>query len=169
MEALFLALRRLVELAHDMQGSVPAPDESWQASADERSGDGTWRDGLTLSDGPPLTADDVAITRHATYDPRIHPPIFRDGLMIGDKPIEIKVADARHFTLTFAQEVNVPEQYMSNLAVMPRHALEAALNEGAFEQAYGISSDPKSIVTSGKFIVEESTPGARVVLERNPN
>jgi peptide/nickel transport system substrate-binding protein len=167
--AFFLLESRLVELDHDTQSYVPALAESWKASADERSVDVTLRDGLKFSDGQPLTSDDVAFTLHALYDARIHPPIFRDALMIGDKPIEIKVADARHFTLTFAQEVNVPEQYMSNLAVMPRHALEAALNEGAFEQAYGVSSDPKSIVTSGKFVVEESAPGARVVLARNPN
>ncbi|MFN2596877.1 MAG: ABC transporter substrate-binding protein, partial [Pyrinomonadaceae bacterium] len=167
--AYFLLESRLVELDHDTQSYAPALAEAWKLSPDQRNVDVTLRDGLKFSDGEPLTADDVAFTLHAIYDPRLKPPIFRDGLMIGDKPIEIKVADARHLTLTFPQEVNVPEQYMSNLAVMPRHVLEPLLNGGKFAEAYSVTSDPKSIVTSGKFVVEESAPGERVVLARNPN
>ena len=167
--AYFLLESRLVELDHDTQEYAPALAESWKLSADERSVDVTLRDGLEFSDGKPLTSDDVAFTLHAIYDPRLKPPIFRDGLMIGDKPIEIRVADARHLTLVFPQQVNVPEQYMSNLAVMPRHVLEPLLGEGKFAEAYSVTSDPKSIVTSGKFVVEESKPGERVVLARNPN
>jgi peptide/nickel transport system substrate-binding protein len=184
----FLLESRLVELDHDTQAYAPALAEEWRPSADARGVDVTLRDGLKFSDGRPLTSDDVAFTLRALYDQRLKPPIFRDALMIGDQPIEIKVTDARHFTLTFPQAVSVPEQYMSNLAVMPRHVLEPLLNQGAnanansnansnaggaatppaFEQAYSVTSDPKSIVTSGKFVVEASAPGERVVLARNP-
>jgi peptide/nickel transport system substrate-binding protein len=179
----FLLESRLVELDHDTQSYAPALAEEWKQSADARGVDVTLRDGLKFSDGQPLTSDDVAFTLHTLYDSRVKPPVFRDALMIGDKPIEIKVADARHFTLTFPEAVSVPEQYMSNLAVMPRHVLEPLLGksadasanangasaQSAFDQAYGVTSDPKSIVTSGKFVVEASAPGERVVLARNPN
>lgn len=166
---LFLLSSRLVELDHDAQGYAPALAEEWKLGADGRSVDVTLRDGLKFSDGQPLTSDDVAFTLHALYDARLKPPIFRDALMLGEKPIEIKVADARHFTLAFPEPVNVPENYMSNLAVVPRHVFEPLLNSGKLEEAYSVTSDPKSMVTSGKFVVESSAPGERVVLARNPN
>jgi peptide/nickel transport system substrate-binding protein len=186
--AFFMLESRLVEFDHDTQEYVPALAESWKADADERSVDVTLRDGLKFSDGQPLTSDDVAFTLRAIYDDRVPSPVYRDAMKIGDKPIGITVADARHFTLTFAQAVNVPENYMSNLAVLPRHVLEPLLEKSAdtsananapakpggaagmsaFADAYSVTTDPKSIVTSGKFVVEASVPGERVVLTRNP-
>ncbi|HVG28410.1 MAG TPA: ABC transporter substrate-binding protein [Pyrinomonadaceae bacterium] len=165
---LFLLSSRLVELDHDAQGYTPALAEEWKLGADARSVDVTLRDGLKFSDGQPLTSEDVAFTLRALYDERLKPPIFRDALMPGAKPIEIRVADARHFTLAFTEPVNVPENYMSNLAVVPRHVFEPLLNSGKLAEAYGVTSDPKSMVTSGKFVVESSAPGERVVLARNP-
>jgi peptide/nickel transport system substrate-binding protein len=164
----FLLASRLVELDHDTQEYVGALAEEWKLSADARDVAVTLRDGLKFSDGHPLTSDDVAFTLRALYDPRVPSPLYRDAMKIGDKPIGIEVADARHFTLKFSEPVNVPENYMSNLAVMPRHALEAALSDGTFKDAYGITADPKSVVTSGKFVVESSVPGERLVLARNP-
>jgi peptide/nickel transport system substrate-binding protein len=166
---LFLLSSRLVELDHDAQGYTPALAEGWKLGADARSVDVTLRDGLKFSDGQPLTSEDVAFTLRAIYDERLKPPIFRDALMPGAKPIEIKVTDARHFTLAFTEPVNVPENYMSNLAVVPRHVFEPLLNSGKLAEAYGVTSDPKTMVTSGKFVVESSAPGERVVLARNPN
>lgn len=176
----FLLESRLVELDHDTQNYAPALAEAWKQSTDAQSVDVTLRDGLKFSDGQPLTADDVAFTLHTLYDARVQSPAFRGAMMIGDKQIEIKVADARHFTLTFPEAVSVPEQYMSNLAVMPRHVLEPLLGKSAaagaggpsassaFDAAYGVTSDPKTMVTSGKFVIESSVPGERVVLARNP-
>jgi peptide/nickel transport system substrate-binding protein len=192
--AFFMLESRLVEFDHDTQDYVPALAESWKAGADGRSVDVTLRDALKFSDGQPLTSDDVAFTLRALYDEHVPSPLYRDAMKIGDKPIEIKVADARHFTLSFAEAVNVPENFMSNLAVLPRHVLEpllvksadasaspsasenanapakpgGATGMSAFADAYSITSDPKTIVTSGKFVVEASAPGERVVLARNP-
>jgi peptide/nickel transport system substrate-binding protein len=165
----FLLESRLVELDHDTQTYTPALAEEWKLSADGHDVAVTLRDGLKFSDGQALTSDDVAFTLRALYDPRVPSPLYRDAMKIGDKPIGIEVADARHFTLKFSEPVNVPENYMSNLGVMPRHTLEAALSDGTFKDAYGITADPKSVVTSGKFVVESSAPGERVVLARNPN
>jgi peptide/nickel transport system substrate-binding protein len=99
----------------------------------------------------------------------VNSPLYRDAMMIGHKPFEITVADARRFTLAFPEPVVVPENYMSNLGVLPRHALEPELQKGAFDKAYGVASDPRTIVTSGKFVVGESKPGERFVLARNPH
>ena len=167
--AFFLMASRLVEFDHDRQDYAPALAESWRRSDDMRSVEITLRDGLKFSDGRPLTSEDVAFTLRALYDPKVNSPIYSHAMMIGDKPFEAKVTDARHLTVVFPEPVLVPENYLSNLGVLPRHALEPELQKGAFDQAYGITADPKSIVVSGKFVVEASQPGERVVLRRNPH
>jgi peptide/nickel transport system substrate-binding protein len=185
----FLLTSRLVELDHDTQEYVPGLAETWKLGGDGRNVEVTLRDGLLFSDGRPLTSEDVAFTLRALYDERVPSPLYRDAMMPGHQPIGITVADARRFTLSFAEQIAVPENYMSNLGVLPRHVLESELNRtvesaaasnsnagggrgaarSAFSDAYGVSSDPKSVVTSGKFVVAQSVPGERVVLARNPH
>jgi peptide/nickel transport system substrate-binding protein len=167
--AFFLTGSRLVELDHERQTYVPALAESWKLSDDARSVEVVLRDGLKFSDGHALTAEDVAFTFRALYDERVTSPIYRDAMLIGGKPIEVSVADARRLRLAFPEAIAVPENYMSNLNVLPRHVLEAELNKGAFNNVYGITSDPAGIVTAGAFAVESSTPGERATLKRNPH
>ncbi|MGI9104644.1 MAG: ABC transporter substrate-binding protein, partial [Pyrinomonadaceae bacterium] len=165
--AFFLTGSRLVELDHDRQTYVPALAESWKLSDDARSVEVVLRDGLKFSDGHALTAEDVAFTFRVLYDERVTSPIYRDAMLIGGKSIEVSVADARRLRLTFPEAIAVPENYMSNLNVLPRHVLEAELNKGAFNNVYGITGDPGGIVTAGAFSIESSTPGERVTLKRN--
>jgi peptide/nickel transport system substrate-binding protein len=165
----FLTGSRLVELDHDTQNYAPGLAESWKLSDDELSVEVILRDGLKFSDGHALTSEDVAFTLRALYDNRVISPIYRDGMLVGGKPIAITVADARRFRLGFAEAIAVPENYMSNLNVLPRHVLEPELDKNAFNQAYSVTSDPAGIVTAGAFSIESSTPGERVVLKRNPH
>src|ERR687883_37597 len=53
-------------------------------------------------------------------------------------------------------------------AVLPRHVLEEDFNQGRLRDAYGIASDPASVVTAGAFALQSSEPGERVTLKRNP-
>ena len=167
--AFFLLASRLVEFDHDRQDYAPALAESWKRSDDLRSVEVRLREGLKFSDGQPLTSEDVAFTLRALYDPKVNSPLYAHAMMIGDKPFEAKVTDARTLTIVFPEPVLVPENYLSNLGVLPRHALEPALQKGEFDKAHGVTADPKSVVVSGKFTVESSQPGERVVLRRNPN
>jgi peptide/nickel transport system substrate-binding protein len=187
--AFFITGSRLVELDHDTQTYVPGLAESWKLSDDELSVDVVLRDGLKFSDGHALTSEDVAFTFRALYDERVLSPIYRDAMLIGGKPIVVTVTDARRLRLAFPEAIAVPENYMSNLNVLPRHVLEAELGkvekaeadgnasgsstapraQSAFNKAYSITSDPASIVTAGAFAVESSTPGERVTLKRNPH
>jgi peptide/nickel transport system substrate-binding protein len=159
---------RLADFDQDQQAYVPALAESWKLQDDGRTLELTLRDGLKFSDGHELTADDVSFTFRALYDERTASPIFRSAMLIGGKPIEVAATDARHLRLTFPGPVAVPESYLSNLAVLPRHILEADFNAGKMKEAWNVSSDPQRIVTAGAFTVESSTPGERVVLKRNP-
>jgi peptide/nickel transport system substrate-binding protein len=165
----FLTGSRLVELQHDTQTYAPALAESWKLSDDELSVEVVLRDGLKFSDGHALTSEDVAFTLRALYDERVTSPIYRDAMLVGGKPIAVTVADARRFRLGFAEAIAVPENYMSNLNVLPRHVLEPELDKNAFNKAYGVTSDPAGIITAGAFNIESSTPGERVTLKRNPH
>ena len=165
----FLTGGRLVEFDHDRQAYVPALAESWQLTNDGRSVEVTLRDGLKFSDGRPLTADDVAFTLRALYDERTASPLYGEAMKVGGEPIEAVVADARRLRLVFPEQIAAPENYMSNLNVLPRHVLEGELGRGTLKDAYGVASDPKGIVTAGPFAVESSQPGERVTLGRNPH
>lgn len=160
---------RLAEFDNDKQAYIAGLAESWKLADDGRNLELTLRDGLKFSDGHELTADDVLFTFRALYDERTASQIFRDAMLIGGRPIEVSTLDARRLRLVFPEVVVVPESYLSNLAVLPRHILEADFNGGKLRDAWGVASDPQRIVTAGAFTIESSAPGERVVLKRNPH
>ncbi|HEX8846034.1 MAG TPA: ABC transporter substrate-binding protein [Pyrinomonadaceae bacterium] len=167
--AFFLIGGRLVDFDQDQQRHVPGLAESWKRADDGRTIEVTLRDGLKFSDGHALTADDVLFTMRALYDERTQSPLFRDAMLINDRPIETTVVDARHLKMTFPETVAAPEGYLFNVVVLPRHALEEDFNKGTLKDAWNIASDPQRIVTAGAFAVESATPGESVKLKRNPN
>jgi peptide/nickel transport system substrate-binding protein len=166
--AFFLTGGRLVEFDHDAQSYRPALAAEWKLGDDNRTLDVTLRDDLKFSDGHPLTADDVLFTFQALYDERTASPSFRDAMLIAGRPIEVSVTDARRLRLVFPEPIATPENYLSNLAVLPRHVLEGDLKRGTLRDRYGLNEDPGGIVTAGAFIIESSAPGERVTLKRNP-
>lgn len=165
----FLLGARLAEFDQDQQRHVPGLAESWKWADDKRTLEVTLRDGLKFSDGHPLTADDVLFTMRALYDERTASPLFRDPMLVNGRPIETTVVDALHLRMLFPETVAAPEGYLYNLAVLPRHALEDSFNKGTLKDSWGITADPRTIITAGPFIVESVTPGERVELKRNPN
>jgi peptide/nickel transport system substrate-binding protein len=167
--AFYLLGGRLVEFDQDQQKHVGALAESWKWADDKRTLEVTLRDGLKFSDGHALTADDVLFTMRALYDERTQSPIYRDSMMMGGRQIETTVTDARHLRMVFPETVAAPEGYLSNIVVLPRHALEEEYNKGTLKDAWGLTSDPQKIITAGPFTVASVTPGERVQLKRNPN
>lgn len=167
--AFYLMGGRLVEFDHDAQRYVPGLAESWKRADDGKSIELTLRDGIKFSNGHPITAEDVVFTLRAIYDERTASPIFRDAMMVGGRQIEAFVVDERHLRLVFPEVVAAPENYLSNLAVLPRRVLEADFNRGALREAYGLTSDPSLVITAGAFAAESASPGERVTLKRNPH
>lgn len=163
----YLTAGRIVEFNHDEQTYSAGLAETWNLAADKRTVDITMRDGLKFSDGKPLTTDDVLFTMKALYDDKTASPIFRDAMTINKKPIEIKKVDERRFQLIFPEAVATPENYLSNLAILPKHILENDLNTGKLRESWSVGSDTKSIVTAGAFSVDSVTVGERVTLKRN--
>jgi peptide/nickel transport system substrate-binding protein len=160
---------RLVEFDHDAQQYAPGVAQTWKLAGDGRTLDLMLRDGAQFSDGHPLTADDVAFTFRALYDARTASPVFRDAMTISGREIEVAAIDQKHLRLVFPEPVAAPENYLSNLAVLPRHVLGADLQRGTLRDAYSLTADPQSIVTAGPFVPQSAVPGERVTLRRNPH
>ena len=165
---LFLLNGRLIELDHSIQKYVPALAESYSTS-DGKTVDVVLRDGLKFSDGRAITSADVLFTMQAIYDKRTGAPIFRDAMVINEKEIETKVIDDRKFQFVFPEKVASVENYLENLAVLPKHVLDADLQLGKLSESQKITADPASVITSGPFIVDSVQAGERVTLKRNPN
>jgi len=159
----------LIDFDGETQRYVPGLAESWKLADDARTLDMTLRDALRFSDGYPLTADDVVFTLRTTYDEHTTSPIYQGSILIGGKKIEAKALDQRRIRFVFPEPVASPENYISNISVLPQHVLEPDVNAGTIDKDWGIDANPGSIVTAGPFIVDSVSSGDKFVLKRNPN
>ena len=166
--AFFLLNSRLVEFDHSTQTYVPGLAEAWTTSPDHRWVDIRLRNGLKFSDGQPLTSSDVAFTLEAAYDERNKAEAFRDALLINGKPISVKVIDDRNLQFVFPETIAAPENYLYNIAVLPRNALEADQKAGRLSEAWKITAAPASVVSTGPFVVASAASAEQIVLKRNP-
>lgn len=166
---LFLLNDRLIALDHEKQEYQPALAESYSAEADGRTVNIVLREGLKFSDGKPLTTADVEFTLKGAYDTRTNSPVIRDSLLVNDKEIATKIVDERRMQFIFPERVSAVENYLENLVVLPKHVLESYAGSGKLGEAWKISDEPKSMATSGPFVVDSVETGVKVALKRNPN
>lgn len=161
-----LLMGRLVDFDHQTQKFVPGLAESW-STADGKTVDLKLRAGLKFSDGQPLTTDDVIFTLTAMTDEKVKSPAFHDAMIVDGKPIETKKISDTEMQFLFPKPVASVENYLVNLGVLPRHALEADLRSGKLGEAWKLDSPPATIITSGPFTVAAVTPGERIEYARN--
>lgn len=166
--AFFLLNSRLVEFDHSTQTYQPGLAETWTTGADGRSVDIRLRDGLKFSNGEPLTSSDVAFTLEAAYDERTKAEVFRDALLINGKPISVKVIDDRNLQFVFPEKIAARDNYLYNIAVLSRSALEADQKAGRLSEAWKITAPAASVVSTGPFVVASAAAAERIVLKRNP-
>lgn len=167
--AYYLLNDRLVEFDHSTQGYRAVLAETWTTAADRQTVDVKLRDGIKFSDGRPVTTDDVAFTLAAMYDERTQAASWKDAMSVNGKPIATKVVDARTIQLVFPEPVAAVENYMDNVAVLPKHVLNADFEAGKLAESWKITAAPETIVTSGAFAVESAAAGEKIVLKRNPH
>jgi peptide/nickel transport system substrate-binding protein len=165
----FLLNDRLINFDHEKQAHVPLLAESYTPGPDGLTYDVTLREGVKFSDGRPITSADVEFTLKSIYDERTATPILRTSMLVGGKEITARVVDDRKIQLVFPEKIAAAENYLENLAVMPKHALEADMQAGKLGEAWKITADPASVVTSGPFMVDSVQAGERISLKRNPH
>jgi len=157
----------LVAIDNATQDVVPALARSWEPSPDSLAWTFHLRRGLRWSDGTPLTADDVIFTSEAFYDPEIHAS-GSDICKVDGVPFGFRKVD------DWTVRVELPGPYgpflsvIGSLYVVPRHKLEAAYRAGTLESAYGVSTPPESLVTSGPWRLVSYRAQDRITFRPNP-
>src|SRR5438105_10687718 len=157
----------LIHINRDSQKTEPSLAKSWVESRDGRVFTLKLRHGLRFSDGQPFNADDVVFSFQVYLDEKIHSPQI-DLLIVGGKPIAVQKVDAYTVRFTLAQPYAAAERIFDSLAMLPRHLLEKAYQEGRFAQVWNVSASPTEIAGLGPFRLKEYVAGQRMVLERNP-
>jgi peptide/nickel transport system substrate-binding protein len=165
-----LTQSRLVRINKETQDTEPWLAESWTTDESGRRYTLKLRQGLMFSDGHPFSADDVVFSfqaAYATYQGRHS--VVGGVVQVGDKPLDVSKIDANTVSVTFPAPYAPGVRLLDNLPILPKHKLEAAVQDGSFLSVWGFSTPASEIVGLGPFIVKEYTAGQRIVFERNPH
>ncbi len=161
---LFSGLTRL-----DLKTMEVKPDlaERWEVSPDGRVWTFYLRRDVRWSDGTPFTADDVVFTFNEIYYNDSIPTPTRDILTVKGKRIKVEKID--RYTVRFTlPEPFAPFLNALSAEILPAHRLRKYVEEGTFNTAWNVNTDPSEIVGTGPWVIKEYVKGQRVVYERNP-
>lgn len=145
----------------DPQTAQPLPAlATWEISEDGLTYTFTLQEGVTWSDGEPITANDVLFTYNAIMSDAVQSPRKADMALITD----LTVVDDLTFTVSLA-EVNctIWGSAFGSLLPLPSHLYAADFSD--------FMSNPQTngpTVTSGPYVWEETSPDEFVRLVANP-
>lgn len=139
--------------------------KDWEISDDGRTYTFYLRKGVQWSDGVEFTADDVIFTFDLIADENI-PTSSRDVLKIDGEFPKYKKIDK------YTVEFELPKTFapfLNNMLVqiLPKHKLYEFWENGDFNSAWGIDTDPEEIVGTGPYKLVDYRNGERVVMEKN--
>jgi peptide/nickel transport system substrate-binding protein len=157
---------RLVRINRATFEVEPWLAERWESSADGRTHTVHLRQGVTWSDGTPLTSADVLFSLKGAFEPKAG--VVGSSLTVGSKPITATAPDANTVVFSYAAPSGPGVRLLDMLPILPKHKLEPALNAGDFAKAWSPGTPPAEIVGTGPFVLREFQVGQRIVLDRNP-
>jgi peptide/nickel transport system substrate-binding protein len=166
-EILALITADLIHINPSTLKTEPALASSWTTSADGREFVLHLRRGICFSDGHPFSASDVLFTFQVHLDERTHSP-QRDLLVMGGKPLQVEELDAYTVRFKLPRPYAAAERLFDGIAILPRHLLAAAYNNGTLAQAWGVNTTHSQIAGLGPFRFREYVPGQKIVVDRNP-
>ncbi|MBT5876214.1 MAG: ABC transporter substrate-binding protein [Candidatus Latescibacteria bacterium] len=145
---------------------IPLLAESWSVADDKATWTFHLRKNVQWFDGMPFTADDVDFTfNRLVFNPQITSS-YKDGLMIEGKEISVEKID--DYTVRMVTPVPfAPFLSQIGVPIMPKHALESAVESGKFNETWGINTPPKDILGTGPFKITEYLAAQKIVLRRN--
>jgi peptide/nickel transport system substrate-binding protein len=162
-----LTQARLVRVNRVTQEIEPSLAEKWTTSDDGRTFTLTLREGVTWSDGAPFTSADVLFTFEAIADPKTN-SVWASLLRAAGQPLTVSAPDARTVAITYPIPFAPGIRQLDNLAIFPRHTLEASLRAGTLAKMWSAATPPSEIVGLGPFVLSRYEPGQRLVYDRNP-
>jgi len=148
----------LTTLAADDFSVQPALAESWEGSEDGLAYTYTLREGLTWSDGEPITAEDIAWNVNTGRDQGW------DNMFSTVQNLDAVVIDERTVEITSS----VPDPKLPGLGIyiLPKHIWEPIATDYDAATQYDPAAD---VPGSGPFVVTEFNKGQSVVMEANPS
>jgi peptide/nickel transport system substrate-binding protein len=141
--------------------------ERWTTAADGRTITLTLRDGVTFSDGVPLTSADVVFSFQALYDPSVQSALA-SGVVVQGKPLHVTAPDPRTVVVTLPAPFAPGVALLDNVPILPKHLLQAALDAHTFGAAWGVTTPPATMAGLGPFVIRDYTAGQRMTFARNP-
>ena len=156
----------------------PALAESWTRSEDGLTWIFLLRQDVRWHDGVPFTAHDVEFTFNGIiYNQEIGAsarPAFNFRFLDEDtgtwteEPMTVTALDDH----TVRCDLPVPfAPFLRSMgtAIYPKHILEPHVEDGTFNEVWGIDTNPTEVIGTGPFTIERYDPGERVVFRRNPD
>ncbi|MBR6164288.1 ABC transporter substrate-binding protein [bacterium] len=149
---------------------VPVLAKSYEISDDKKTYTFHLREGVKWTDGKEITADDVVFTWEEIIFKGLGNTSTRDSLYIeGELPTVKKTGK---YTVVFTtKKPFAPFLRFLSSPIAPKHIFKPAADKGEkyFDSFLNSTTNPKEIVSSGAFILEEYVPAQRIVFKRNPN
>ncbi len=149
---------------------IPYLAKEMKVSPDLKTYTITLRKGIKWTDGKEITADDVVFTWNDIILAGYGNTSLRDSVLIDGEYPKVKKTDK--YTVEFKiKKPFAPFQRFVGTQIAPEHIFKDAIKKGKryFDSYLGTTINPKDIVSSGAFMLEEYVPAQRVVLKRNPN
>jgi peptide/nickel transport system substrate-binding protein len=125
------------------------------------------RPGIRFSDGQPFDADDVVFSFQVYLDEKVH-STQRDLLSTRRQRITVQKLDPYTVLFKLAQPDAAAERLFDSVAMLPRHLLEKAYQDGTLVQAWSLATPADQIAGLGPFRLKKYVPGQQLTLERNP-
>jgi len=157
----------LVRLDRTTGKVEPRLARSWTSSPDGLTWVFKLQEGITFSDGVPFTAADVVFSFRALYDAKVNSEIA-SSLLIDGKPLQVRAIDANTVSIVFPSPYAPGITLLDALPILPEHKLKAALDAGAFRDAWSVTSPLSDIVGLGPFVIQEYKAGQHLLFARNP-
>jgi peptide/nickel transport system substrate-binding protein len=162
-----LTQAKLVRINLATQLVEPYLAESWTSTDEGRRFIVSLKRDVVFSDGQPFTADDVVFGFQAAYDERSG-SVLADSVQAGHQKLQVRAIDPHTVSITFPEPFAPGLRILDVLPILPRHKLAPALEAGTFAKAWGLDTPPSDIVGLGPFVLNQYTPGQRLVFARNP-
>lgn len=160
-------------LVVDQEGKLaPGQAETWETSTDGLTWTFHLRDGLTWSNGEPLTANDFVYTLKRVCNPDIAAPYAETvlGMVKGYEEAVAGNIDALAVSApddkTLVVELNNPCTFFGSLAAF---ATLSPVNEATIEangDAWAVA--PETYISNGPFYMTEWVPGSHIKVAKNP-
>jgi peptide/nickel transport system substrate-binding protein len=139
----------------------PLLAESWEWSDDHLALTFKLREGVTWSDGRPVTAEDV----RWTWQAQTNPEVAWEGLTFKENVRDVEVIDPLTVRFHFNRVDPMGMLHANEGVILPKHAWSEIPFERWRESGRWFR---QHLVTDGPFRLASWAPGDELVLERNP-